>query len=79
MNGREISEQLGRRKGTEPTPGTIYPALKELRTKGLVKMEKKGRTTVYTLSNKGKKGLEKACTYFCSTYGEIFQEYNKTV
>ncbi len=78
MNGQEISEELRKRRGTKPTAGTIYPALKELRTKGLVEMEKKGRTITYTLSEKGKEGLEEACRYFCSAFGEIFQEYRKT-
>lgn len=79
MNGQEISGELGKRRGTNPTPGTIYPALKELRTKGLVEMERKGRTTIYTLSQSGREGLEKACRYFCSTFGEIFQEYIETM
>ncbi len=75
MNGQEISEELRKRRGTKPTAGTIYPALKELRTKGLVKMERKGRTTIYSLSEDGKEGLEEACRYFCVAFGEIFQEY----
>ena len=79
MNGQEISEELRKKRGTKPTAGTIYPALKELRTKGLVEMERKGRATVYSLSDDGFKGLEKACRYFCNAFGEIFQEYNKTV
>ena len=77
MNGQEIAEELRKRRGTKPTAGTIYPALKELRTKKFVKMEKKGRQTIYTLSEKGHEGLEDACRYFCSAFGEIFQEYNK--
>jgi len=76
MNGRELSEELGKRRGAEPTPGTIYPALKELRTKGLVEMERRGRTTLYTLSEEGGEGLEKACRYFCNAFGEVFQEYH---
>jgi PadR family transcriptional regulator PadR len=76
MNGQEISEELGKRRGTRPTPGTLYPALKELKARGLVEMERKGRETIYTLSGKGRKGLEKACRYFCSAYEEIFREYS---
>lgn len=75
MNGQELSEELGKRRGTKPTPGTIYPALKELRLKGLVDMERKGRTTVYTLTEPGREGLIEACNYFCSVFGEIFQEH----
>ena len=79
MNGQEISEELGERRGTKPTPGTIYPALKELRIKELVKMERKGRKTIYTLSKDGQVGLEKACRYFCSAFGEIFEEFSGTI
>jgi len=77
MNGQEIAEELGRMRGNKPTPGTIYPALKDLRTNGLVQMKKEGRTTIYTLSDKGREGLEKACVYFCSAFREIFQQYGK--
>jgi DNA-binding PadR family transcriptional regulator len=75
MNGQEIAEELRKRRGTKPTPGTIYPALKELRKKKLVDMKRKGRSTIYTLTDDGKKGLEDACRYFCDAFGEIFQEY----
>ena len=76
MNGQELSEELRKRRGTKPTPGTIYPALKNLRIKGLVKMERVGRATIYTLTENGREGLEKACQYFFSAYGEIFHEYS---
>jgi DNA-binding PadR family transcriptional regulator len=75
MNGQDISEELRKRRGTKPTAGTIYPALKELRRKGLVKMERKGRMTTYTLSDEGRQGMEKACKYFCCAFEEIFQQY----
>ncbi len=31
MNGAKIAKELEKRKGTKPSPGTIYPALKELK------------------------------------------------
>lgn len=77
MNGQKIAEELEKRRGTKPTAGTIYPALKALRKKRLVEMKKKGKKTIYSLSEKGRKGLEDACKYFCSAFGEIFQEYGK--
>ena len=76
MNGQKIAEELAKRRGTKPTAGTIYPALKGLRKKGLVEMEKKGKRTVYRLSEAGREGLDDACQYFCNAFGEIFQEYN---
>ena len=78
MNGQEIAEELGKRRGTKPTPGTIYPALKALRKKGLVEIEKKGRETICTLTKQGREWFEKACVYFCRAFGEIFQEYETT-
>jgi len=77
MNGQEIAEELGKMRGTKPTSGTIYPALGDLRKNGLVKMERKGRATMYTLSKDGKEELERACRYFCSAFGEIFLEYGE--
>ncbi len=77
MNGQEISEELGKRRGTKPTAGTIYPALKELRKKGLLEMERKGRTTTYTLTMSGREEMEKACRYFCSAFGEIVHEHEE--
>jgi len=76
MIGQEIAEELGKMRGSKPTPGTIYPALKELRQKGSVDMKKEGRTTTYSLTEAGEEDLEKACTYFCAAFGEIFEEYN---
>lgn len=75
MNGQEIAKELEKRRGHKPSPGTIYPALKELRNKGLVEMERKGRNTTYTLTESGLEGLEKACKYFCNAFGDIFKEY----
>lgn len=77
MNGQEIAQELGKRRGTRPTPGTLYPALKELRAKGLLSMERQGRATEYRLSEKGEGGLKEACAYFCNCFGDIFQERGK--
>lgn len=75
MNGQEIASELGKRRGTKPTPGTIYPALKDLHAKGLVTVARTGRTTTYTLTAAGDEGLERACRYFCNAFGDIFQAY----
>jgi len=31
MHGQEIADEIAKRKGEKPSPGTIYPALKNLR------------------------------------------------
>jgi DNA-binding PadR family transcriptional regulator len=41
-----------------PSPGSIYPALDFLETKGYVSMEDIDRKKVYTITEEGKKALE---------------------
>lgn len=77
MYGQELREELARRKGTRPNPGTIYPALKELEATGLIEARREGRRKVYSLTRSGREGVEKACAYFCRAYGEIFEEYGE--
>lgn len=72
-HGQRIAEEISRR-GTKPTPGTIYPALKDLSKRGLIEGEKQGKKVVYSLTGKGKEGIEEACKYFCRAFGEIFEE-----
>ena len=65
LTGSEIAEELQRRKGTRPSPGTIYPALKELREKGLVRADK---AKAYSLTKAGKAELRKACACFSRAF-----------
>jgi len=74
MYGQELAKEIGKRRGTKPNPGTIYPALKELKKRGLIKSRKKGRVTNYHITEEGRKGIQTACEYFCKAFGEIFQE-----
>jgi len=74
MYGQELAKEIGKRRGTKPNPGTIYPALKELKKRGLIKSKREGRVTNYHITEKGKKGIQAACEYFCKAFGEIFQE-----
>ncbi len=68
MNGAEIARELEKRKGTRPSPGTIYPALKELKDKGLI-MPDKNKT--YSLTKKGEKELKTACSLFCKAFYDM--------
>jgi len=75
MYGQELAEELGRMRGTKPTPGTLYPALGELESSGQVEWIRKGRKKVYRLTEEGRRGALEACRYFCSAYGDIFREF----
>lgn len=68
MKGADITKELGKRKGTNPSPGTIYPALKELREKGLISADKH---KVYSITKKGQKELMDACATFCNMFYDM--------
>jgi len=62
-HGDEIAREIARMKGGKPTPGTIYPALKQLRESGAVTSKKEGRKVIYSLTSKGQKGIREAIEY----------------
>ncbi len=72
MHGQELADEIGKRKGSKPSPGTIYPALKALKEDGLIKEEKSGKTITYSLTEEGKKGLKVAKQQFVRTFTGIF-------
>jgi DNA-binding PadR family transcriptional regulator len=67
-SGAEIALELEKRKGNKPSPGTIYPALKYLKDKGLVDIDKDKR---YSLSKKGSKELEAHLKTFFETFCDL--------
>ena len=68
MTGAELACALQERKGTRPSPGTIYPALKDLKANSLVTNDRHKR---YTLTAKGKKELNKFLTNFFVTFSDV--------
>jgi DNA-binding PadR family transcriptional regulator len=74
LSGAQIAERIAKRRGTKPTPGTIYPAIKELREKGYIAGEKSGRDIVYTLTESGLDGRNDAARYFHQVFGDIAEE-----
>ncbi len=68
MNGAEIGRELEKRRGTKPSPGTIYPALKELKNKGLITVDDDKN---YSLTTIGKTELKSACKFFCQIFYDM--------
>jgi DNA-binding PadR family transcriptional regulator len=74
LNGQQIAEEIAKRRGTKPTPGTIYPALKDLEDRGSIKSEKEGRQRVYSLTKAGEAGYIEAARYFNQVFGDIAED-----
>lgn len=72
MCGEELIAELGKRRGDNPSPGTLYPALNKLKDEGLVKSEREGKKVVYSPTVKGIRDLDLAVRYFKNVYGEVF-------
>jgi len=75
LNGQQIAERIWKRRGgNKPTPGTIYPALKDLKERNMIHGEKDGNQVVYHLTNDGVEGLQEAARYFYQAFGDIVEE-----
>lgn len=72
MHGQEIADEIEKRKGERPSPGTIYPALKTLKDAGMILEEKAGKTIVYSLTEDGKRGYKLAKQKFVRAFVDIF-------
>ena len=72
MYGQELALEIGKRRGEKPSPGTIYPALKDLAGRGMIEARVEGRNNVYRLTPRGRSALSKSLVYFKRAFGEIF-------
>lgn len=70
MNGAALAQELARRRGTIPSPGTLYPALKDLKNKGLIVHD--GQKT-YSLTTAGTRELDKSLKMFCKIFADFPQ------
>lgn len=65
LKGAEVGRELEKRRGSKPSPGTIYPALKELKKGGLITVDDQ---KVYSLTEKGQKELKSSCKFFSNIF-----------
>ena len=63
-SGKELFDELEKRKGCRLSPGTLYPALELLEDKKLVMHEKNGRVCSYSITAKGVRAFKSAKTRF---------------
>lgn len=75
MSGSEIRLEVAKRRGCMPSPGTIYPVLKSLQTKNLIKeINNQGKEKKYTITLNGKNELERNKKLFTTLFKELFSE-----
>ncbi len=75
MSGSELAEELRRRRGVRPNPGTLYPALKLLEARGLIRCCPPGpRQKVYSVTPVGRRNFERTCRGFLCTFGDLLEE-----
>ena len=68
MTGAEISSELEKRRGKKPSPGTIYPVLKNMKERELLSIDGNKR---YTLTENGKKSLNAHLDLFINIFYDI--------
>ena len=69
--GDELAGLLNFIKNRKLTPGTIYPALKFLKNKNLIKYKQRGRKKIYYLTKRGKEEYKLARILF----NKMFKNY----
>ncbi len=78
MSGEDIRQEIKKRKGTRPSPGTIYPVLKSLSQSGFIKEIKSGgKTKKYKITKKGQKEIKLATNKFCEIFYDMKDDFNR--
>ena len=78
MSGEEISQEIKIRKGSKPSPGTIYPVLKSLSKNGFIEeIKSNNKMKKYKITKKGKKELRLATQKFCQIFYDMGGEFRK--
>ena len=76
LSGEDIRKEIERRKGSKPSPGTIYPVLKALSLKGLIEeVPESGKEKKYGLTVAGKKEMKTATKKFISIFCDMKDEF----
>ena len=71
MSGDDIRNEIEKRKGTKPSPGTIYPVLKTLTKGGLIVAKTEGKQKKYHLTKHGKEELQRSVKQFVSMFCDM--------
>ena len=76
MSGEEIRQDIMKRKGSRPSPGTIYPVLKFLNESGFIEeIKSKSKMKKYKITKVGRKELKLATKKFCEIFYDMKNEF----
>ena len=76
MTGAEITNELEKRKGHRPSPGTIYPVLKYLTEEKLLTVDKEKK---YSLTKLGEQELDMSLNHFFNTFCDVDEMRKKCI
>ncbi len=74
LSGVQVGERLEWRRGSSPSPGTLYPALASLEGDGLVGKRRDGRETRYELTDRGREELECARMFLQAIFQDVMDD-----
>ena len=78
MSGKEIAIEIMKRKGSKPSPGTVYPVLKSLSKSGFIKEIKgRGKIKTYHITKKGAVESEITAKRFVEIFCDMKKEFEK--
>lgn len=78
MSGEDIRKELEKRKGSKPSPGTIYPVLKSLSGNGWIEeAEDNGKEKKYKLTRDGKRELNAATRKFIAMFCDMKEDFER--
>ena len=78
MSGEDIRQEIKKRKGSKPSPGTIYPVLKSLsKNRFIEEIKTTGKIKKYKLTKKGRKELNTATKKFCEIFYDMKEDFQR--
>ena len=78
MSGKELRKELGKRRGSNPSAGTIYPVLKSLTEKGLIEELHEGtKEKKYKITKKGHKEIQLVTEKFLALFYDMKEDFRK--
>lgn len=73
LSGQQLAQRMATRRGTDPSPGTLYPALRRLRSSGWLTTAPSGRRNehLHALTSAGRSAVAGARTWFQQAFGDL--------